>query len=221
MTKTTAVDITAIIDAARNRAGGWVEEYRAQAANRAAAGKVADALSASEYLNITGAKSISEQTVRNYRTAWGLASAFPEVAAHVGAGGQIHELIGYALNSPDVKQANVETWIRATVNTVNASDTKEDTLRTALKDYRALCKSARDAAKSAPIEDIDIESDIEDESDIVEIHPQELADAALLAMMTAAREYVSAIASGAQKNEANLLELGRILSALKAAKVAA
>jgi peptide/nickel transport system substrate-binding protein len=42
-----------------------------------------------------------------------------------------------------------------------------------------------------------------------------------LAMMNAARDYVAAIGEGASKNEANLMELSRILAPLSKKKVAA
>lgn len=216
--KSNTVDVTAIIDAAKDRASGWIAEYRAHAAHRSTPAKVAEALSASDYLLITGAKSISESTVRTYRTAWALASAFPEVAAHVGNGGQIHTTLSYALATKGVGQEDINAFIKSTIEEVNKAADKEDTLRLYLKEFRALCKSYRDAEKSSVIEET---VNSEEVAEIAETHPQEIADAALLAMMNAARDYVAAIADGASKDAANLMELSRILSPLSSKKAAA
>lgn len=217
-----AVDVSGIIAAAKNRADGWVAEYRAHAAHRSTPAKVAEALSASEYLRITGASSVSEQTVRNYRTAWALASAFPEVAAHVGNGGQIHKMVSYAIATPNVSQADVMEFIAVAIDAVNKAEDKEAELRSQITAIREVCKAYRDEAKNKESnKDDDGQDDAPDMDDApAEVHPQELADAALLAMMNAARDYVAAIGAGAEKDAANLMELSRILSPLSSKKKA-
>jgi hypothetical protein len=221
-----AVDVSGIIAAAKNRTNGWVEEYRAHAAHRSTPAKVAAALSASDYLRITGASSVSEQTVRNYRTAWALASAFPEVAAHVGNGGQIHKMVSYAIATPNITQEDVMGFIAVAVDAVNKAEDKEGELRSQIAAIREVCKAYREEAKNKDDnKDDDGQTDTPDTPDMddapIEAHPQELADAALLAMMNAARDYVAAIEAGAEKDAANLMELSRILSPLSKKKAVA
>lgn len=207
-------DIDIIIEATRARCGGWAQEYVAYLKSTLSDAALSALLSDenSPYLAEFG-KKVSPQTVTYYRKAAVIANDFPLAVGQASKAGELHKVIAYATTTGKQSSSQVNKWINATITAMRDSEDQGTVLGKAIKDYRAKCKPAPEM----PNMDNEGNSDNEDNSDdalVIEVHPQDVADAAMIRILETLATYEGALAAGAKPNEAMTIEMARVFGRL-------
>jgi len=207
-------DLDLIIEATRARCGGWAREYVAYAKSTLSDAALSALLSDenSPYLAEFG-KRVSPQTVTYYRKAAVIADEFPLAVGQASKAGELHKVIAYATTTGKQSSAQVNKWIKATIEAMRDSEDQGGVLAKAIKDYRAKCKPMPNSDNS----DNEGNTDNVDNSDdalVVEVHPQDVADAAMVRILETLSTYEAALAAGAKPNEAMTIEMARVFGRL-------
>ena len=208
-------DLDLIIEATRARCGGWAREYVAYAKSTLSDAALSALLSDenSPYLAEFG-KRVSPQTVTYYRKAAVIADEFPLAVGQASKAGELHKVIAYATTTGKQSSAQVNKWISATMTAMSDSEDQGTVLAKAIKDYRAKCKPAPEM----PNMDNEDNSDNKDNSDdalVIEVHPQDVADAAMLRLIETLATFEAAIAAGAAPHEPSMIEMARVFARIK------